>query len=140
MRRTKASGYTTEAGRVEVVVRELTGIEIDRLYDQAEQMPMTMFDNLLDLHDITGSMLATICGLQAAQLAEALMPLPPSCWRQLLDDAKEVNPDFFAVARQIKNRAAMLAEYAKIVGSSLGEGFPGLSSVDTSTPGNTGSP
>ncbi len=132
MRKTKSVAYGDEK---ETVVRELTANEIDRLFDQEGSRPMTTLDNLLDVHDLTTSILAAMCGMDEQQMAEMIGGLTPSGYAPIITAAKELNPDFFAVARNLKNRAEMMANIGKMLGMSSDPRSASSSSTDTSTPG-----
>ena len=74
MRKTKAVAY---GNNQEAVVRELTALEIDRLFDEAEQRSMTTLDNLLDVHDLTSPMLAAMVGVDVDKIVAFLrMAIP----------------------------------------------------------------
>lgn len=136
MRKSKAVLY---GDGQECIVKELTGFEIDQLFDLAAQTDPTTFDNLLDGHDLTGDILATICSKTRQEMEKQLMSLPVSSWQPLLVAVKEVNPDFFDLARRLKHRAELIANMGRMLGSSFGEQSPTLSPVATTTPGDTGS-
>lgn len=130
MRLTKAVQF---AG-TELVVRELTPAEVDALYDLAAKSEASTLDNMLDVHDLNTTILARICALDPDKLAALLVNMTPSAYAPLIASAKEVNPDFFAMARLIRSRAEMLGAVGKMLDSFSATASAGSSSTATPPP------
>lgn len=88
-----------------VEVKELTVEQLDMLLgvDPATYQVSTL-DRILEQHIINGAILSASCGLTE----EELIKLAPSRLRLLVDTCKEVNPDFFEMARRDLDRAKAL--------------------------------
>ena len=134
MRKTRSVMY---GDAQEATVRELTVLEIDGLFDLAERRSMTTLDNMLDVHNITAPILAAMCGVDEDGLRGMIGHLPPSGYAPLIQAAREANPDFFAMARNLKDRAGMLANLGKILDSVSESASVSASSTVITMPGAT---
>ena len=134
MRKTKAVPLTTGQ---ELIVRELTPREIDTLFDAVQPARATIVDNLLEPHDLDSGLLAAMCGLDREALVGLLLDLAPSAWAPLLDAARELNPDFFAMARALQRRAGDLAALEQMLARVSAEPSVSVSSTATTGPGTT---
>lgn len=90
----------------ELVVKELTCAELDHLLSENRQM--TIVDRLFDEEVVTESMITTATGLTH----DDLVKFGPSKLRPLIDAVKEINSDFFRMARAEVKRAEKLKEAA----------------------------
>jgi len=138
MRKTKA--ITT--GDSTYVVRELTPNEIDGLFDQSTSRRRTTVDDILDVHHLDCVLLGSMLGVDPERCAEIFGNLTSSESAPLIAAAKELNPDFFAMARrrielvgQLAGLERMLAETTHA--SASGSAFPPSSSTDTQAPPTT---
>ena len=102
---------TIDAAGEEVIVRELTVSHLDYLLS-VEDYEATMLDRLLEGEMLTGPLLEAASGIKVAVLAE----MTPSELRPLVEAFKEVNPDFFEMARREVRR---VEEMAKAFASNL---------------------
>ncbi len=100
------------AGR-EVTVKELTVTQLDSLLGQ-EDYEATMLDRILEKDMLTGDLLHTATGISVQDLSG----MAPSAMRPLVEAFKEVNPDFFEMARREVSRAQ---EMAKLLEKGLGD-------------------
>jgi len=116
----------------EIFVKELTVLEIDRLFDDAAKVNSTrsILDDMLDQHDLTGDMLEFLSGVTVAELKE----MTPSTYLPIVQAAKEVNPDFFIMTQMLKNRSERLE---RMFAAGSGGMFPPSLPPDTSTSGIT---
>lgn len=134
MRTTKA----VEMGDTTLVAKELTGREIDRLFDLSQKSGSSIMDALLDVHDLNLVLLSEMLGMEQARLEQLLLDTPPSEYAPVIAAAKEVNPDFFAMARQLKRLVGQLDVLDRMLGSDSAKGSAASSNTDTPTPGIMG--
>lgn len=133
MRKTTAIPINGET----IVVRELTPREIDALFDQCRQRTRTTVDDILDVHHLDTVLLGAMLGL-APERCEALVgELTPSEYMPLVEAAKTLNPDFFAMARRRLEYAGQLADMGAILANAYASGLQPSSSTATTTPGIT---
>ena len=134
MRKTKAIHLTADQ---ELIVRELTPREIDGLFDAIQPARATIVDNLLEPHDLDAGLLAAMCGLDRQALTDQLLDLVPSAWAPLIDAARELNPDFFAMARALQRRAGDLAALEQMLARVSADASVSASSTAITGPGTT---
>lgn len=99
-----------------VTVCELTVAQLDALLNQPEDYTATLLDRMLDRHMVTGGMLSASTGISEGELSA----MKPSELTPIVDQFKEVNADFFEMARREVKRAE---EMSKALGSNLGSAF-----------------
>lgn len=133
MRKTKA----VECNGKTYVARELTPREIDRLFDQSAAGGEAIADAMLDVHDLNLVLLAEMLGMEPSAAAELVLDTTPSAYAPILAAVREVNPDFFAMARQRKNLAGQLERLERMLDSNSGPLSASSSNTDTATPGIT---
>jgi hypothetical protein len=121
----------------EIIVKELTPREIDALWNESAKGQTSIVDNFLDIHDLNGTILAAMCGMQVKDLEELLLDTTAAKRTLLIEGAKRVNPDFFEVARSLRKRAGQIETLEKILALSSANESADLSSAATSTPGTT---
>ena len=78
-----------------------------------------------------------MCGLDRQALTDQLLDLAPSAWAPLIDAARELNPDFFAMARALQRRAGDLAALEQMLARVSAEPSASASSTATTAPGTT---
>ncbi len=96
MRKTKA----VDIDKSTYVVRELTPNEIDALFDATKGRARTTVDDILDIHLLDTVLLGGMLGVDAARCGEIIGGHTPSEYLPIIEAAKELNPDFFALARR----------------------------------------
>lgn len=133
MRKTKA----VEVNRATYVVRELTPIEIDALFDQSRQKEQSTIDGILDVHCLDTILLGAMLGVDPPRCGEIIGGLTTSEYMPIIEAAKELNPDFFAMARRRLEYAGQLAEANKIIANLCGNVLPSSLPTDTPTPPTT---
>jgi len=119
------------------VVKELTPREIDALFDQSQAGTSSIVDQMLEVHDLNLVLLAAMVGVEPKDLETELLDTPPSEYGKVIDAAKEVNPDFFAMARQRQKLVGQLEAMERILGLASGKESASSSSADINTPGTT---
>ncbi|MGD9947521.1 MAG: hypothetical protein AB7U29_03465 [Desulfobulbus sp.] len=133
MRKTKA----IDINGTTYMVRELTPLEIDQLFDQSKSRSRTIVDDILDVHCLDTVLLGSMLGVEPPRCSEIIGPLTPSEYMPIIEAAKELNPDFFEMARRWVDRAGQLGEISKIIGKISESASESLSSTDIVTPGIT---
>lgn len=138
MRKTKA--VTVEG--TTYVVRELTAMEVDALFDQSIDRQQSTVDGFLDVHGLNTVLLGSMMDTTPDRCAEIIGSMMPSEYRPILDTAKELNPDFFEMARRRLEYAGhmgaineMLAHQMRASASANASASSSL--TDTSRPGTT---
>jgi len=105
MRKTKA--VTVEG--TTYLVRELTAIEVDALFDQSIDRQQSTVNGFLDVHGLNTVLLGSMMDVTPDRCAEIIGNMMPSEYRQIIDTAKELNPDFFEYARRRIEYAGQMA-------------------------------
>lgn len=133
MRKTKA----VECAGKTMVVKELTPREIDALFDESEVATASIVDAMLDVHHLNLVLLAAMLGMKKDLLEAMLLDTVPSEYGKVIDAGKEVNPDFFAMARQRAKLAGQIEAMDRML-ALVSEGASASSSnMATSMPGTT---
>lgn len=117
------------------VVQELTPAQVDALFDQSATGPGSIVDAFLDVHDLNVILLAAMVQMEPAELERELQETVPSEYGKLIAAAKEINPDFFAMARQRKELAGQLETLERMLVLASDKGSASSSSADTTMPG-----
>nr|WP_321465162.1 hypothetical protein [uncultured Desulfobulbus sp.] len=124
------------------VVRELTALEVDALFDQSIGRQQTTVDGFLDVHGLNTVLLGSMMDVPPERCAEIIGNMMPSEYRQILDAAKELNPDFFEMARRHLEYAGQIAAINELLANRMhanasGNASASSSSTDTTRPGTT---
>lgn len=130
MRKTKA----VEVNGATYVVRELTPSEIDALFDQSRQKEQSTVDGILDVHCLDTCLLGAMLGVDPPRCEEIIGGLTTSEYMPIIDTAKDLNPDFFAMARRRLEYAGQLENEYKILAKICEQALPGSSHVATKEP------
>lgn len=133
MRKTKA----VECAGKTMVVKELTPREIDALFDESEVATTSIVDAMLDVHHLNLVLLAAMLGMERDSLEAMLLDTVPSEYGKVIDAGKEVNPDFFAMARQRAKLAGQIEAMDRMLALVSENASASSSSTATSTPGIT---
>lgn len=133
MRKTKA----VEVNVATYVVRELTPSEIDALFDQSRQKEQSTIDGILDVHCLDTCLLGAMLGVDPPRCAEIIGGYTTSEYMPIIETAKELNPDFFVMARRRLEYAGQIAEANKILANLCGNALPSSLPMDTPTPPTT---
>lgn len=136
MRKTKA----IDTDKTTYVVRELTPNEIDALFDQAKGKEPSIVDEILDIHLLDTVLLGGMLGVDPARCGEIIGGLTQSEYLPIIEAAKELNPDFFALARRLVERAGRvegLAEIKEMLAKLSESASPSLLPLGTLTPTTT---
>jgi|GEM_PF-3732465 len=133
MRKTEA----VEINGATHIVRELTPLEIDQLFDQSRQTRRGVVDDMLDVHHLDTVLLGAMMGQSPGVCGEVIGALTTSEYMPIVEAAKRLNPDFFAMARRRVEYAGQLANLGEMLGKISANGSPPLSSTDTIMPGTT---
>jgi len=133
MRKTKA----VECAGKTMVVKELTPREIDTLFDESEVATASIVDAMLDVHHLNLVLLAAMLGMEKDLLEAMLLDTVPSEYGKVIDAGKEVNPDFFAMARQRAKLAGQIEAMDRMLALVSESASVSSSSTATSMPGTT---
>lgn len=133
MRQTKA----VEVNGTTYVVRELTPKEIDALFDQSRQKEQATVDGILDVHCLDTCLLGAMLGIDPPRCEEIIGGLTTSEYLPIIETAKELNPDFFAMARRRLEYAGQLDAANKILANLCGNVLHSSLPTDTPTPPTT---
>lgn len=132
MRKTKAIDID---GKV-YVVRELTPFEIDKLFDQVNhQGTSSMVDAMLDVHDLDTVLLGAMLDLKAQEVERLIGERVPSEYQPIIAAAREINPDFFEMARRRRILAGQMDAINKILALASESPSPASLPLDTTMPG-----
>lgn len=131
MRKTKA--FTCN-GKTRIAC-ELTPREIDALFDATRER--SLLDDLLDVHDLDTGLLAAMLGMENDELAAELMDLPPSEIQVAVAACKEVNADFFVMARRRRELVGQMVIMEKMLAAASEKGSAASSSAATTVPPTT---
>ncbi len=133
MRKTEA----VEVNGSTYVVCELTPREIDQLYDQSRNRDRGLVDDILDVHCLDTVLLGSMLGEPPEAVSEIVGGYTTSEYMPIIEAAKRLNPDFFAMARRRIEYAGQLANLSGMLDKISGNGSPSSSSTGTTTPGTT---
>ena len=131
MRKTKA----VELGGATYVVKELTPLEIDGLFDQSPHRKRTMVDDMLDVHQLDTALLGAMLGVTPERCAEIIGQHPPSQYGVIIDASKEMNPDFFEMARRRVALAGQIEIVGQLLAAQIQDNCSGKTSDTSSCPG-----
>jgi len=120
-----------------MVVKELTPREIDTLFDESEVATASIVDAMLDVHHLNLVLLAAMLGMEKDLLEAMLLDTVPSEYGKVIDAGKEVNPDFFAMARQRAKLAGQIEAMDRMLALVSESASVSSSSTATSMPGTT---
>lgn len=133
MRKTKAVAVDGQT----YLVRELTPFEIDGLFDATADRTRSIVDGILDVHHLDCVLLGAMLDVSPERCAEVVGNLTASGYMPIIEAAKELNPDFFAMARRRLEYAGQLDVINQMLASVSGMESDGSSSPATTTPGIT---
>lgn len=133
MRKTKA----VEMGGKTYVVRELTPLEIDRLFDQSREQTSSVVDAMLDVHNLDTVLLGAMLDLEPSEVERLIGERVPSEYQPIIEAAREINPDFFEMARRRHVLAGQMDAINRMLALASGSASPASSSTDTTRPGTT---
>ena len=133
MRKTKAVTVNEKT----YVARELTPLEIDGLFDVTSQRDRTTVDDILDVHHLDAVLLGAMLDVPPERCTEIIGGLTTSEYMPIIEAAKEMNPDFFVMARRRVELAGQLDAISRMLASASEKALPSSLPTDTSTPGTT---
>jgi hypothetical protein len=133
MRKTKAVTVNEKT----YVARELTPLDIDGLCDVALRQKKTIVDDFLDVHFLDAVLLGAMLDVPPEHCAEIIGGLTTSEYMPIIEAAKEMNPDFFVMARRRVELAGQLDAISRMLASASEKASPSSLTTDTSTPGTT---
>lgn len=138
MRKTKA----VSVGDKTYVVRELTPLEVDSLFDVSAQKERTTVDGILDVHLLDTVLLGAMLDVPPERCAEIIGQATTSEYMPIIEAAKELNPDFFAMARRRLEYVGQLGAINEMFANQMRESASasasdGSSSTATTKPGIT---
>lgn len=119
------------------VVRELTPFEIDRLCDRSVPQRASMVDAMLDVHLLDTSLLGAMLDLEPQEVERVIGERTPSEYAPIIEAAREINPDFFAMARRRLELAGQMDAINRMLAIASESALPASSPSGTTTPPTT---
>jgi len=119
------------------VVRELTPFEIDRLCDRSVPQRASMVDAMLDVHLLDTSLLGAMLDLEPQEVERVIGERTPSEYGPIIEAAREINPDFFAMARRRIELAGQMDAINRMLALASESASPASSPSGTTTPPTT---